>query len=78
MHDSESDTFHPMNKNEEFCELLKKIGIDADAKPVDSEEIEKENCYSRHFSNTPAMITNHGIIAVKGANIDMIQIVQKG
>jgi hypothetical protein len=78
MHDSESDTFHPVNKNEEFCELLKKIGIDAEAKPIDTDEIEKENCYSKHFTNSPAMVTNHGIIQLKGSNIDIVQIIQKG
>jgi hypothetical protein len=78
MHDSESDTFHPMNKNEEFCESLKKIGIDAEAKPIDTDEIEKENYYSDNFTNTPAMVTNHGIIILKGLNIDVVQIIQKG
>lgn len=78
MHDSESDTFHPMNKNEEFCESLKKIGIDAEARQTDTDEIEKENYYSDIFTNTPSMVTNHGIIKLKGSNIDMVQIIQKG
>ena len=78
MHDSESDTFHPVNKHEEYCELLKKIGINAEAKSLDTEEIEKENCYSKNFSNSPAMVTNHGIISLKGSNIDEIQIIQRG
>lgn len=78
MHDSESDTFHPMNKNEEFCESLKKIGLDAEAKQIDTDEIEKENYYSKHFTHTPAMVTNHGIVKLKGSNIDVVQIIQKG
>ena len=78
MHDSESDTFHPMNKNEEFCETLKKIGVDAEARQTDTDEIEKENCYSNNFTNTPSMVTNHGIIKLKGSNIDIVQIIQKG
>jgi hypothetical protein len=67
-----------MNKHEEFCELLKKIGIDAEAKPLDTYEIEKESCYSKIFTHSPAMITNHGIIEIKGSNIDEVQIIQKG
>jgi hypothetical protein len=78
MHDSESDTFHPINKNEEFCELLKKLGIDAEAKPIDTDELEKENYYSKYFTNTPAMFTNHGLVKIKGSNIDVVQIIQKG
>jgi hypothetical protein len=78
MHDSESDTFHPTNKHEEFCESLKKIGVDAEAKPIDTEEIEKENYYSKNFTHSPAMVTNHGIIKLKGSNIDEVQIIQKG
>ncbi|MDE1770491.1 MAG: hypothetical protein KGI28_08080 [Thaumarchaeota archaeon] len=78
MHDSESDTIHLVNKHEEYCELLKKIGIAAEAQPLDTEEIEKENFYSKNFSNSPAMVTNHGIITLKGSNIDEVQIIQRG
>ncbi|CUR51548.1 conserved protein of unknown function [Nitrosotalea devaniterrae] len=78
MHDSESDTFHPVNKNEEYSEMLKKIGIDAKANPIDTDDTEKENFYSRHYSNTPVMVTNHGTITLKGSNIDVVQIIQKG
>jgi hypothetical protein len=78
MHDSESDTFHPLNKNVEFSQSLKKIGVDAEAKEIDTDEVEKESYYSKHFSHSPSMITNHGTIALKGSNIDIVQIIQKG
>ncbi len=78
MHDSESDTFHPMNKNVEFCQSLKKIGIDAEPRQIDTDEVEKENYYSKHYSHTPSMVTNHGTITLKGTNIDVVQIIQKG
>jgi hypothetical protein len=78
MHDSESDTIHLVNKHEEYCESLKKIGITAEAKPLDMNEIEKEDYYSKNFTNSPAMITNHGIITLKGSNIDEVQIIQRG
>jgi hypothetical protein len=78
MHDSESDTIHLVNKHEEYCESLKKIGISAEAKPLDINEIEKEDYYSKNFTNSPAMVTNHGIITLKGSNIDEVQIIQRG
>jgi hypothetical protein len=78
MHDSESDISHPVNKNEEFCESLKKIGIDAETKLIDTDEIEKENYYSKYYTNTPAMVTNHGIIKLKSTNIDVVQVIQRG
>ena len=78
MHDSESDTIHLVNKHEEYCESLKKIGITAEAKPLEINEIEKEDYYSKNFTNSPAMVTNHGIIMIKGSNIDEVQIIQRG
>ena len=78
MHDSESDTFLKKNKQTEYCELLEKIGVSADPEQFGSDEVEKTDYYSKYFSNTPAMVTNHGCIAVKGSNIDVIQIIQKG
>ena len=78
MHDSESDTSHPMNKNEEYCESLKKIGINAEAIPLDLHSVEQEDYFSDNFVNTPAMVTNHGTIKLKNSNIDEIQIIQRG
>ena len=78
MHDSESDMIHLVNKHEEYCESLKKIGIAAEAQPLDTNTLEKENYYSKNFTNSPAMVTNHGIITLKGSNIDEVQIIQKG
>lgn len=78
MHDSESDTFSKKNKRNEYCELLEKVGIKAEPKPFDTDEAEKSDYYSKYFSHSPAMVTNHGCIEVKGSNIDVIQIIQKG
>jgi hypothetical protein len=78
MHDSEPDTYQPINKQEEFCKLLKKIGVDAETKLIGVIEQEKGDYFSKHFVNTPAMVTNHGIVQIKGSNIDLVQIIQKG
>nr|AIE99821.1 hypothetical protein [uncultured marine thaumarchaeote KM3_11_F08] len=40
--------------------------------------MENDDYYSRVFSQTTRMITNKGCLEVKGKNIDVIQIIQKG
>ncbi|MGQ0794871.1 MAG: hypothetical protein ACT4N5_01640 [Nitrosopumilaceae archaeon] len=78
MHDSEPDTFPLKTRPEQFCDLLKEIGITAQAKEIASDEVEKGDYYSRYFSVTPRMVTNKGCLEVKDTNIDIIQIIQKG
>ena len=78
MHDSESDTFPLKTKPEQFCDLLEEIGVSVQAKEIATDEVEKGDYYSRYFSLTPRMVTNKGCLEVKGTNIDIIQIIQKG
>jgi hypothetical protein len=78
MHDSESDTFLPTSIGKEFCESLKKIGVNAEVKQIDTDELESGDYYSKDFTNTPAMVTNHGVIQIIGSNIDVVQVIQKG
>ncbi len=78
MHDSEHDTFVQKNKNEEFCELLKQIGVDAEPKKIDTDDVEKGDYYSKFFTHSPIMITNHGCVKIKSDYIDVVQIIQKG
>ena len=78
MHDSESDTFTQISKREEFRDLLEKIGVQAEVKQIDSDEIEKDDYYSKQFTNSPAMVTNHGCVKLKNSNIDIVHIIQKG
>jgi hypothetical protein len=78
MHDSEQDTFVQKNKNELFCDLLEEIGIESEAKEIGTDEVEKGDYYSKSFTHSPIMVTNHGCIKIKNANIDVVQIIQKG
>jgi hypothetical protein len=78
MHDSEPDTIPLKTKPEEFSDFLKEIGISAQPKDIATDEAEKGDYYSRYFSVTPMMVTNKGCLEVKGTNIDVIQIIQKG
>jgi len=78
MHDSESDTFVYKTWPEKFQDMLKEIGVDAEAKKIASVDVEKGDYYSRYFSQTPRMVTNKGCLELKSTNIDVIQIIQKG
>ena len=78
MHDSESDTFIYKTWPEKFQDMLKEIGVDAEAKEIATVDVEKGDYYSRYFSQTPRMVTNKGCLELKSTNIDVIQIIQKG
>ncbi|MGI0073667.1 MAG: hypothetical protein ACREA3_07645 [Nitrosotalea sp.] len=78
MHDSEPDTFPQKNKREQFCELLEKIGVKAEPKLIDAEEVEKGEYHSKHLTFSSGMVTNHGCVEIKGTNIDIVQLIQKG
>lgn len=78
MHDSEPDTFKLKTKREIFCELLDGIGVEAEPKKFESDEVEKGDFYSKYFSHSPAMVTNHGCVQIKGRNVDVVQIIQRG
>ena len=78
MHDAEQETFVLKTMPEQFCELLEKIGIQAQAKEIATDEVEKSDYYSRYFAQTPRMITNKGCVELKGTSIDVVQIIQTG
>lgn len=78
MHDTEAETIILKSMPEKLCEKLKEIGIDATAKEIGTDEVEKGDYYSRVFSQSPRMITNKGCAEIKGKNIDVVQVIQKG
>ena len=78
MHDTEPDTFVLKTEPQKYGDLLAEIGIDAQAKEIGTDEVEKGDFYSRYFSQTPRMVTNWGCVEPKKSNIDVIQIIQKG
>ena len=78
MHDTEPDTFVLKTEPQKYCDLLAEIAIDAQAKEIGTDEVEKGDFYSRYFSQTPRMVTNRGCVEPKKSNIDVIQIIQKG
>ena len=78
MHDSESETFVIKTVPEQYSEKLEKIGISSSPIEIATDEMENDDYYSRVFSQTTRMVTNKGCLEVKGKNIDVIQIIQKG
>ncbi len=78
MHDSEPETIVLKTMPEIFCDKLKEIGIKAHTKEIGTDEVEKGDYYGRYFSQTPRMITNKGCLEIKGTNIDLVQVIQKG
>ena len=78
MHDSESDTFVIKSVPEQYSDKLEEIGISSSPIEITTDEMENDDYYSRVFSQTTRMITNKGCLEVKGKNIDVIQIIQKG
>jgi len=78
MHDAEPDTFVYQTWPEKFSDMLKAIGVDSVSKEIGTDDVEKNDYYSRYFTQAPRMITNRGCLDVKNSNIDVIQIIQKG
>lgn len=78
MHDSEPDTFVYQTWPERFSGMLKEIGIDSESKRIGTDKVEQGDYYSRYFAHTARMVTNRGCLEIKGSNIDVVQIVQKG
>lgn len=78
MQDTESDTFEIMTWPEKVCKMLADIGIESEPNKITAGDVENDEYYSRYFAQTPRMVTNKGSLEVKNANIDVIQIIQKG
>ncbi len=78
MHDTESDTFVIKSVPEQYSDKLEEIGISSSPIEITTDEMENDDYYSRVFSQTTRMITNKGCLDIKGKNIDVIQIIQKG
>jgi len=78
MHDSEPETFVLKTIPEKFSEILQQIDVSSTPKEIATDDVESDDYYSRVFSQTTIMVTNKGCLEVKGKNIDVIQILQKG
>jgi hypothetical protein len=67
-----------MAVHEKLAQEMKKSGIDCDAVPYGSHQLEhKETYYSHGFALSSRLVTNRGLIKVRGKNIDFVQILQR-
>ena len=80
MHDDdEPDTVRLSTWPERVAQMLGEIGVKARPNSVGSGEFESGDYYSRYFVPTARMVTNRGSLeVVGGADIDAVQIIQKG
>ena len=63
--------------HEEIADQMRKKGIDCEALPSGSHPLERKPYYSQLFSMTSRLVTNKGLIKIKGKNIDFIQLLQR-
>ena len=75
--EEESDTFKKLDINEIFASQMVANGLTAEAIPLGSLELEREDYYNNDISSSPRLITNRGCIRVKDKEISIIQIIQK-
>lgn len=75
--EEESDTFKKLDINEIFASQMVDNGLAAEAIPLGSLELEREDYYNNDIGSSPRLITNRGCIRVKDKEISIIQIIQK-
>ena len=73
----ESDTFKKLDINEIFASQMVANGLAAEAIPLGSLELEREEYYNNDIGSSPRLITNRGCIRVKDKEISIIQIIQQ-
>jgi hypothetical protein len=73
----ESDTIKIENLNETFASQMNKTGMDAEAVPIGTLDLEREEYYNNDIGSNPRLITNRGCIRIKDKVVSMIQIIQK-
>ncbi len=75
--DTESIVVKVLSPNEEIANQMRKNGIDCQALPVASHPLERKPYYSHLFPMTPKLVTNKGVIVIRGKNVDLVQILQR-
>lgn len=75
--DSEPDTIKTENLNETFASQMIKTGIEVEAVPIGTLDLEREEYYNNDIGSNPRFTTNRGCIRIKNKEVSMIQIIQK-
>lgn len=76
--DAEPIVIKRVAAHQKLAQEMKKSGIDCDALPYGSHQLEhKEAYYSHGFALSSRLVTNKGLIKVNGKNIDFVQVLQR-
>jgi hypothetical protein len=76
--DSEPITIKRIAMHERIAQEMKKGGIDCHALPLGSHQLERQDTYYSHeFALTSRLVTNKGMIEVRGKSVDFVQILQR-
>ncbi|HXG07319.1 MAG TPA: hypothetical protein VNI77_08360 [Nitrososphaera sp.] len=81
-HGADSESEHIIIRkiavHEKLAEEMKKSGVDCVTRPLGSHKLEREETYYSHaFALSPRVVTNKGIIEIRGRNIDFVQVLQR-
>ena len=76
-YDGETETVKLLKLNQVFAIEIQKSGINAEAVPIGSLQLEKEEYYNNDLRRTPRIVTNKGCIKLKSSAIDLVQIIQR-
>jgi hypothetical protein len=64
--------------HERLADEMKKNGVDCTTLPLGSHKLEREETYYSHgFPLSPRVVTNRGLIEIRGRNIDFVQVLQR-
>ena len=63
--------------NQELAGEMKKSGVDCEALALGSHPLESGPYYSDMFALSPRLVTNKGVIKLRGRNIDFVHVLQR-
>ena len=73
----EPETIKIENLNETFASQMNKVGMNVEAVPIGTLNLEREEYYNNDIGSIPRFITNRGCIKIKDKEVNMIQIIQR-
>jgi hypothetical protein len=56
---------------------MKQRQVECEALTLGSHPIERKQYYSQTFSMSPKLVTNRGLVKIKGKNNDFVQLLQR-
>ena len=66
-----------MSPSQTLAGEMKKSGVQCDVLEIGSHPIEQKPSYSYLFALSPRLVTNRGLIKIRGRNIDFVQVLQR-